>query len=145
MVKVRDGSLLCVMRISSSLPLYQSRSKDQGKTWSKPAPLPGLSAVAAESVCPELLLLRNGVLALTYGRPYDRIAFSRDGSGYRWDCSTVSYPGETTGYSGIVEVSSGRILQVSDQGRTGAKQMAIWGRYIQVGLRPSKCSIKTSL
>jgi len=138
LIKVRDGSLLCVMRIGSYLPLFQSRSLDEGKTWSTPVALPGLSQVAAQSVCPELLLLKNGVLALTYGRPYDRLAFSKDGSGYEWDCSSISYPDETTGYSGIVESSPGEILQVSDQGRTGAKQMAIWGRFIKVMLRPAR-------
>lgn len=140
LIKVRDGSLLCVMRIESYLPLYQSRSLDQGKTWSKPVALPGLSSTDAESVCPQLLLLKSGVLALTYGRPHDRIAFSRDGSGYQWDCSSLSYSGETTGYSGIVEASPGKILVVSDQGRTGAQEMAIWGRFIHVGLQPVQAS-----
>lgn len=132
LARVKDGSLLCVMRIGSYLPLFQTRSTDQGHTWTEPVPLPGLSYSDAESVCPELLLLKSGVLALTYGRPHDRIALSTDGSGKKWDCSTISYSGETTGYSGIVEVGRNKILQISDQGRTGAKEMAIWGRFIKV-------------
>jgi hypothetical protein len=36
-----DGSLLCVMRIGSNLPLYQSRSVDNGLSWSAPTTLPG--------------------------------------------------------------------------------------------------------
>lgn len=135
LARVKDGSLLCVMRVGSYLPLFQSRSLDQGRSWTDPVPLPGLGSAAAESVCPQLLLLKTGVLALSYGRPHDRLALSRDGSGLHWDCSTVSYSGETTGYSGIVEIAPGRVLQVSDQGRTGARQMAIWGRIITVGGR----------
>lgn len=135
LARVKDGSLLCVMRVASYLPLFQSRSLDQGRSWTDPVPLPGLGSTEAESVCPQLLLLKTGVLALSYGRPHDRIALSKDGSGRRWDCSTVSYRGETTGYSGIVEIAPGQVLQVSDQGRTGARQMAIWSRVITVGGR----------
>jgi hypothetical protein len=130
--RVADGSLLCVMRVGSYLPLYQSRSADNGLTWSSPVALPGLSATASQSVDPQLLLLHNGVLALTYGRPGDRIAFSNDGSGYQWNCSRVTRSEETTGYTGMVEAKRGKLLLIADQGRSGAKEMAIWGRIIKV-------------
>lgn len=132
-VKTKDGSILCVMRIGSFLPLFQSRSKDNGLTWSKPAELPGLSADVAQSVDPQLLLMKNGTLALTYGRPGDRIAFSYDGCGYQWDCSSGTREKKTTGYTGIVETAPGKLLLIADQGRTGAQQMAIWGRFLQIG------------
>lgn len=133
--QVKDGSILCVMRIGSYLPLFQCRSYDKGRTWSKPEALPGLSMEASQSVDAHLLLMKNGILALTYGRPHDRIAFSRDGSGYKWDGSLITYDGETTGYSGIVETAPGKLLQIADQGRTGAKEMAIWGRFIKVKMK----------
>ncbi|HEX5553349.1 MAG TPA: sialidase family protein [Chitinophagaceae bacterium] len=130
--KTRDGSLLCVMRISSYLPLYQCRSSDNGKNWSRPIPLPGLADTASESVDPQLVLMKNGVLALTYGRPGDRMAFSGDGCGYHWDSSLPTYEKETTGYTTMVEAGPGKLLLISDQGRTGARQIAIWGRFISV-------------
>ncbi len=135
--KTRDGSILCVMRIGSYLPLYQSRSYDNGATWSKPVVLPGLVGKSLESVDPDLVLMKNGILALTYGRPRTRIAFSEDGCGYHWDFSMDTYTKETTGYSGIVETGKDSLLLISDQGRTGAKEMAIWGRFIHVNPGPS--------
>lgn len=133
----KDGSILCVMRIGSYLPLYQSRSLDNGITWSTPVILPGLTGKSLQSVYPQLLLMKNGVLALTYGRPGTRIAFSTDGCGYNWNYAKETYEGETTGYSGIVESKPGRLLLVSDQGRTGDKALAIWGRFIDVKLKPT--------
>jgi hypothetical protein len=134
--KTRDGSILCVMRIGSYLPLYQCRSYDNGLTWSKPVVLPGLTGKSLESVDPNLVLMKNGILALTYGRPGTRIAFSTDGCGYNWNYGAETYEDVTTGYSGIVESKPGRLLLVSDQGRTGDKALAIWGRFIDVYLKP---------
>lgn len=136
----RDGSILCVMRTGSYLPLYQSRSLDNGITWSTPVILPGLTGESLQSVFPELLLMKNGVLALTYGRPGTRIAYSTDGCGYNWNYVKETYEGETTGYSGIVESNPGRLLLVSDQGRTGGKALAIWGSFVDVHLKPTAIS-----
>ncbi|MDP4285724.1 MAG: sialidase family protein [Bacteroidota bacterium] len=133
----KDGSILCVMRIGSYLPLYQSRSLDNGITWSNPVMLPGLTGKSLQSVYPQLLLMKNGVLALTYGRPGTRIAFSTDGCGYLWNYAKETYEGQTTGYSGIIESSPGKLLLVSDQGRTGDKALAIWGRFMDVHLAPT--------
>lgn len=130
--KTKDGSVLCVMRVGSYQPLFQSRSYDGGTTWSKPVPLPGLSASKTASVDPQLLLTSQGHLVLTYGRPSIKMALSRDGCGYKWDCVQKTYENETTGYSGIVETGPGKLLLVADQGRTGAKEMAIWGRFINL-------------
>ena len=139
----RDGSILCVMRIYSYLPLYQSRSFDNGISWTNPIVLPGLTGTALQSVDPQMLLMENGILVLTYGRPGTRIAFSTDGCGYEWNYSTDTYQGETTGYSGIIESKPGRLLLVSDQGRTGKKALAIWGSFIDVHLTPTtKSTIK---
>lgn len=134
-IKTKDGSLLCVMRVGDYLPLFQTRSYDNGSTWSKPVMLPGLTSKTSQSVDPQLLLMENGILALTYGRPGDQMAFSKDGCGYKWNCSLTAYDDETTGYTGIVETEPGKILFIADQGRTGAKKKAIWGRFIEIGLK----------
>lgn len=141
--KVKDGSLLCVMRIGSYLPLFQSRSKDGGLTWSKPVEIPGLSQTESQSVDPHLLLMKNGTLVLSYGRPDTRIAISMDGSGYRWDTSLVTYNGVTTGYTGLIEIRRGKLLQVADQGANwskGVKQKAIWGRIISIKTKQAEAS-----
>lgn len=137
--RVKDGSLLCVMRIGSYLPLFQSRSKDGGLTWSNPVELPGIDPKEAESVDPHLLLMKNGTLVLSYGRPNTRIALSIDGSGYKWDKSFITYSGITTGYTGTVEIGRRGLLQIADQGANwskGAKERAIWGRIIHLRLKP---------
>lgn len=140
---VKDGSLLCVMRIGSYLPLFQSRSEDGGLTWSAPVEVPGLSQKDAQSVDPHLLLMKSGILILSYGRPDTRIAICRDGSGYRWDTSVVTYNGVTTGYTGLIEAKRGKLLQIADQGANwskGVKQKAIWGRVISIKTKPLKAS-----
>jgi hypothetical protein len=48
-----------------------------------------------------------------------------------------TYEGETTGYSGIVESRPGKLLLISDQGRTGDKALVIWGSFLDVHLKPT--------
>ncbi len=76
-----DGSLLCVMRTTDGVgigPMYASRSKDLGRTWSKPA------AFTPNGVLPQLLRLENGVLVLASGRPGVQVRFCADGRGETW-------------------------------------------------------------
>jgi hypothetical protein len=144
MVRCPDGSLLCVMRVgtyvgtgpasdtyhdlsntiikdgkylgpgaASTSPLYQSVSLDEGKTWSQPTPME-----KACGACPRLLLLRNGVLALGYGRVRrpsqdNYIIFSAD-CGRTWTHETAIFEGISSGYCGMVETDPGRILYVFD-------------------------------
>lgn len=156
--RVKDGSLLCVMRTGSYGPIYMSRSSDDGLTWSKPSTLPGLSREQSYSIDPQLLLMENNVLAMTYGRSGNLLAFSQDGSGYFWDCyhevytgedigsydlsgryklirECNTYTGETEGMTGIVEISPSRLLYVADQGRYPSPEPAICISYINVGLK----------
>ena len=135
-VQCPDGSLLCVFRQGSFLPMLQTRSTDGGKSWSKPETLPGVAPDVTQSVNPDLCLMRDGVLVLSYGRPGCRLLFSVDGCGRRWSNPTTIYEGKTTGYTGVREIAPGRLLVVGD---TGAKfkpadrfVQTIWGKTVEV-------------
>lgn len=75
-----DGEMVCLLRVGSFKPLYLVRSRDGGKTWSQPIPLP------IRGVYPILVLLPSGVLALSTGRPDCTIHFSLD-RGVSWPTS----------------------------------------------------------
>ena len=53
-----NGDLLCIMRTGSDTPMYQARSRDGGRTWSKPF------STGWPGVKPRLRVLSNGVLGL---------------------------------------------------------------------------------
>lgn len=121
--------------------LEQCRSNDEGKTWTDPSPAPGIPGVGpadrhyttpdgvragfnAGNVSPMLALLDNGVLALAYGRPGLKVAFSSDGTGNRWDRIIEIVPkgfrysysryDVTTGMAGLVPVGPDRLLLLYD-------------------------------
>lgn len=113
--RVRDGSLLCVMRTGGRTdPMYQTRSVDGGHTWSKPQNLGVLS------VDPDLCLMANGTLVCSYGRPTVDLIFSRDGSGHDWTPPVTVFTGNSTCYTGLREVSPGRLVLVYDSNSEGS-------------------------
>lgn len=126
-----DGSLLSIMRTVSNMPLYQTRSYDQGLTWSKPELLPGIDPSLARSIYPQTLLLDNGVLVLTTGRPNNKLLFSLDGSGYKWEYAVTTVapapPATTTGNTSISRIGVNKILQVGDHGFIHNAPAGIWG------------------
>ena len=75
---LKDGSWMCVMRTGSFLPMYKSFSIDNGAHWTTPEPF------IANGVDPSLMLLENGVLCLSSGRPGLQLRFCFDGSGRNW-------------------------------------------------------------
>lgn len=127
MALVPDGDIFCIMRTGSGEPLYQARSSDGGKTWSKPEP------TGAKGVDPDLIVLDDGTMACSYGRVQPRkeiepsastypnlsasmgncIMFSTDG-GATWTAHTKVYIGPSTGYTGIEEVRPNEILYAFD-------------------------------
>ena len=75
---LRDGTYMCVMRTSSTTPMYRTFSKDRGSHWTVPEPF------TPNGVRPNLLLLGNGIIVLASGRPGIQLRFCIDGDGQTW-------------------------------------------------------------
>jgi len=60
-VELGDGELVAVMRTGRFAPMYQARSRDGGRTWSRPQSLHTLG------LAPQLTLLPGGTLACSFG------------------------------------------------------------------------------
>jgi len=97
-----NGDLFCAMRTGG--PLYTTRSSDGGASWSAP------EAVANHGVDPALLLLSNGVLVLSYGRPDVELRFSTDGTGRAWSAPFSVYRGPGCHYTSLGEGANGDLL-----------------------------------
>ena len=107
-----DGDILCFMRTGSKKgnPVYISRSKDNGLTWSQPDPITELG------VYPTACRMQNGVIAVVYGRPGDWIAFSAD-DGHNWGNHTCINPegpkaNDCGGYDWVEEVAEDTLLAI---------------------------------
>ncbi len=148
MTRTADGGLLAVMRTSGgSANLLQTRSYDDGITWSPPAAVAGPAGADTTSVDPDLLLQPNGVLLLSYGRPDNKLLVSYDGNGTTWTDYVVTYanPPATTGigrthgssgYTALVSTAANQTLLVGDSCAPswGCKEYQekyqIWSRYV---------------
>jgi len=129
-VRCADGSWLAVHRSDSDTSgvqdLKQHRSTNGGLTWSTVVYLPGLSNT--NGVDPQLMLMPNGILVLTYGYNtgtadgrHVRMAFSTDGNGTTWSNDTQTFTGvsgstESTGYTASWPVSAHRFAKITDTG-----------------------------
>jgi len=110
-----EGELLCIMRTGYTHdPMYVCRSRDDGRTWSKPV------STGLRGVDPRLLLLSNGLVACAYGvKEYEgnrrerRLMFSND-AGRTWSQNTIVFAGYGGSYPDAVEVEPGKILYVYD-------------------------------
>ncbi|MBI2190669.1 MAG: exo-alpha-sialidase [Planctomycetes bacterium] len=135
LVELAHGGLMAVMRIGSGLRhrLIRAYSGDEGRTWSAADPLP------AWSVSPCLRRMRNGVLALSTGRPGIHLWLSADERGVAWQsvdilahhnavmkpCHAIRRgkgegwepddPAQTTAYTMMVEVSPNHLLLEYDR------------------------------
>lgn len=83
-VQLPGGEMLCFMRTAEYEPLLLARSPDGGRNWSPP------EKVGVDGIRPTPVLLQNGVLALSYGRPGVWVVFSTDG-GRWWTNKTCIY------------------------------------------------------
>ena len=119
LARAADGDLLCAMRSGGRpgippTPLYVSRSKDEGQTWSTPQP------AANKGVWPNLCVLHNGIVICTYGRPGNELVFSDD-DGKTWK-GAFAYGegtwGTTSSYNSVLAVGPDTALVVYDRTAT---------------------------
>lgn len=113
LVQLASGELLGIIRCGTDIdhPMVAVRSDDHGQTWSDPVPL------AAPGVCPQPLLLDNGVLACSYGtRRYVHVITSHDGRGVEWSDPVILYEGQTSGYTSVQALDDDRFRVVHQEG-----------------------------
>ncbi|MBN2309130.1 MAG: exo-alpha-sialidase [Candidatus Hydrogenedentes bacterium] len=114
LARLANGDLLCALRTGG--PLYTVRSTDDGQTWDEPC------VVADHGVDPALLVMKNGALVLSYGRPNVDLLISGDGSGAEWDGPFTVYRGPGCHYTSLVEAVNGDLmLFFSQSGFCGAE------------------------
>ncbi len=107
-VRLSDSEWLAVTRPDAHMSnLHQHRSLDGGKTWKFERKL------EEGSVMPDLVLMSNGVLACSYGRPVSNLMFSLDG-GRTWRDHRVISDRANFNYTTIREISPGRLLYMHD-------------------------------
>jgi len=94
-VELANGDLFCIMRNRSGRPMWVTRSSDGGKSWAVPKRAPKY----AVSVFPDLTLMRNGILACSFGRPGCHLMFSVNGLGDQWTNRTTIFEGSSTCYT----------------------------------------------
>ena len=107
-VRLSDSEWLAITRPDAHMSnLLQHRSLDGGKTWKFERTL------EEGSVMPDLVLMSNGVLACSYGRPVSNLMFSHDG-GRTWRDHRVISDRANFNYTTIREISPGRLLYMHD-------------------------------
>ena len=107
-VRLSPGEWLAVTRPDAHMSNFlQHRSLDGGKTWKFERTL------EEGSVMPDLVLMSNGVLACSYGRPVSNLMFSVDG-GRTWRDHRVISDRANFNYTAIREISPGRLLYMHD-------------------------------
>lgn len=125
-----DGALVCVMRTGTrevvykekyvAEPMLLARSIDGGFTWE-------YTKLTQAGVYPRMLLMSNGILVLSFGRPGNNLVFSTDG-GKTWghEVAVTHADVKTSGYMDFAEVAPGRLLVVYDLHDTDKNGIWLW-------------------
>ncbi|WP_395740435.1 exo-alpha-sialidase [Prosthecobacter sp.] len=106
-VRLSATEQTAVIRGDRNSLMRQMFSHDAGKTWSAPVDL------EVGKVLPDLVLMSNGILACSYGRPASCLMFSLDG-GKTWPSHHVISEKTGFNYTSIREISPGRLLYLHD-------------------------------
>ncbi len=105
-VRLTDTKMTAVIRGGGSR-MYQMFSQNAGRTWTEHVEL------EVGKVLPDLVLMSNGILACSYGRPVSSLMFSLD-HGKSWTSHHVISDKIRFNYTSIQEISPGRLLYVHD-------------------------------
>lgn len=134
MVRLADGQLYVVFRTGDYLG--ETWSQDDGADWNPPVNLHN------KGVAPRIRRLACGALACTFGRPGPlSIMFSADGTGRSWTHITKIFDGMSTRYTGLAEITPGKLFVVYDSIPYGWEQIpfidktaknAILGTFVSV-------------
>ncbi len=112
--QLKDGTIICHLRTEPNFTLYQTVSKDEGKSWSVPEKLlPDKGGAPAH-----IIEHSSGALISLYGyrqEPFEiRAMFSED-NGKTWDKDHTVYLNGVSGdlgYPSTIELSDGSLLTV---------------------------------
>lgn len=110
MKRLPNGELAAALRTGSMRdancqdnPIMFARSADGGATWSVPR------RTGVHGAFPDLLVLDDGTLAISYGRPGAAIVFSTDG-GETWTDHTAVDATPYSGYTTIIQTGERELL-----------------------------------
>lgn len=92
MARTTDGRLIGLFRENGSpsgllqlYPLLQAFSTDDGATWSPLTELAAPDGLPNAGADPNVVLMPNGALMASYGRPDNTVLINWDGTGRKWD------------------------------------------------------------
>ena len=124
MVRLQNGRIMCVFRVGSNSEFGQTWSNDEGSTWTPAIPMPGVF-----SVYPNLVVMRDGAVALSGGRPGIYLWLNAEGAGKSWqrldliahhnDCHPAEPILRTTAYTGLATVDGTYLLCMYDRTPNG--------------------------
>lgn len=125
-----DTSVKMPFHYTKTTPLFMSESIDNGKTWSNAHP------VNSFGVWPDALVLQNGIIAVSYGRPGNWLMFSKD-EGSSWGPNIPYYndiyPPDCGNYVSIKEIAPNIILSVYSRSDPNDNSMSeVVGTYFHV-------------
>ena len=120
--ELANGDLLMLFRNGEGgQPCFQSRSGDGGLTWSVPEKL------KSTGKAPQPLLMSNGLLVASHGKPKNYLWVSPDGEGRTWTSRTLIGIGDGYGYTSIVEDRPGELVFVAHRAASdGQSGLMAW-------------------
>ncbi len=138
LVRLSKGRLYCLFRTGNGGYLGEAWSVDDGKTWTTPV------STGFLGVAPRLQLMKNGLLACTFGRPGPVTIMISSDEGKKWTNITPIFSGMSTRYTDLIEVEPGKLLMVYDSVPYGwdlipssdkTSKNAIYGTFVEIRKR----------
>lgn len=117
-VRLSGTEQTAVIRGETDSQMIQVFSHDAGRTWTAPI------ALETGKVAPDLVLMSNGALACSYGRPASCLMFSVD-AGKTWTSHHVISDRVGFNYTSIREISPGRLLYLHDAPKLGGLHVEV--------------------